>query len=164
MKSQTLAILVIIVLLVAFYTLSSASPTVVHQGVPEPLPKVGSPASFMASHKNNTLEHRPGNEYFATVYANEREPPAYEIRLLYKPSCAKHHINSTFDYMAKQYTTDSTTAKSRISFVKEVVSEDAQGTFPKVIKIRRSGQVIEYNGYAGFGAFQDFVLDEGRLW
>lgn len=163
-NALTVAVVVLAVLAVIIILSKKPTTTIVDNAIPESLPNVGTAASYMAARKNNTLEQRPGTYYINQISKFEREPPAYEIRLLCKPSCERHGLVPLFGRVAKDFLDDPVKAESRVAFVKEIVDEDVPGSFPKIVKIRRSGQIIEYTGFPGYGPLQDFVLDEGRLW
>lgn len=123
--------------------------------------------NFMNTHKDNTLEHRPGSRYVVDVHRDPMLPPAYVIKLIYKPGCDKHHLSMLFEYIAKQMTADGTAAASHIEFQREVADPmlpcNIDGIYPKVIKIRRSGQVMEYTGHTDYGPLSDWILNEQIL-
>jgi hypothetical protein len=108
-----------------------------------------------------------GNQYTQSIFEKKNVPPAYEIKLFYRSSCTKHHLVGLFDLIAKQFLSDPTTAAANIKFTKELVNDrdlaNFDGEYPKIIKIRRNGQVLEYKGATNYGSLSDWILNQGLL-
>ena len=123
--------------------------------------------SFYSAHQNNTLEQRPGNYSALLTYGDLHEPPAGIVKLIYQKGCNKHPLVAMFWHMKDQYEADETNPSSRIKFVAEIAdpadSYNWGGPFPKLLKIRPSGQVLEYQGHVNFGAIADWIRDERIL-
>lgn len=131
-------------------------------------PPQGSCASFLNAHDNNTLEQRPGSRYNLHVFQpNSQVPPAYTIMLLYKPECRKHQLVMLFEYVAKEMLADGTASTANIAFERQLIDPQdpmaLYGGYPKIIKVRRTGQVLEYTGYTDYGPLRDWCLNEGLL-
>jgi len=128
--------------------------------------------SFYSSLKNNTLEQRPGSFTKLITYGDFQEPPAAIVKLIYQMGCDQHPLVPIFWHVKDQYEADETNPSSRIKFIAEQAdpsdpynwgSVSAYGPFPKLIKIRPNGQVLEYQGHANFGAIMDWVRDSRIL-
>lgn len=133
---------------------------------PKALP-LGSAHGFMSAHASNTLEQRPGNKYILSVLPEVDVPPAFTILLLYTPHCEQHQLTMLFRHIRKQFTTDETAANYNIGFNEEIVpptlGPNMLAGLPKVVKVRRSGQILEYKGYTDYGQLSDFILNESIL-
>lgn len=106
------------------------------------------------------------SDYSLNVYAGTEPLPAFEIRLLYKEGCGKHRLKMIFDQIAKQYTAQMGANKYSIKFTTEIVDDTLPQNlwgFPKLIKIRRNGQVLIYSGYTNYGEVYDWIMDESLL-
>jgi hypothetical protein len=128
--------------------------------------------SFYSAHNNNTLEQRPGSFMELITYGDFQEPPAAIVKLIYQEGCEQHPLVPMFWHVKDQYESDETNPSSRIKFVAELAdpsdpynweSVSAYGPFPKIIKIRPNGQILEYPGHANFGAIVDWVRDSRIL-
>lgn len=131
------------------------------------LPPRGSPASFMAAQASNTLEQRPGNVSAVDVYSLDKAPYAYEVRLLHRDVNCKHKLSMLFNYIAKTWLDNGESARANVKFSHELVDEtnpyNLYGGYPKVIKIRRNGQVLEYTGATNYGSLSDWIMNESIL-
>ncbi len=131
------------------------------------LPPRGSPSSFMAAQASNTLEQRPGNVSAVDVYSLDKAPYAYEVRLLHRDVNCKHKLSMLFNYIAKTWLDNGESARANVKFSRELVDEtnpyNLYGGYPKVIKIRRNGQVLEYTGATNYGSLSDWIMNESIL-
>lgn len=127
---------------------------------------------FLGKYKKSPVEGfankwRPGSKYTMSIYPEQKPYYAYEVKLIYRPSCCKHHLELLFENIAKQMLADGTAASSNIKFTKEMADKklpaNLYGGFPKIIKIRRNGQVLEYLGATNYGELKDWILNEGLL-
>lgn len=121
------------------------------------------------AHINNTLTQRPGTTYNKTVHDDRgMAGPAFVIKLLYRPGCARHHLALLFEDIAKTMISDGTAETSNIEFQREIIDNtnpyNLLGGFPKIIKIRKDGQVLEYAGYTNYGQLYDWILNESLLY
>lgn len=105
--------------------------------------------------------------YGLNVFARDQPEPAFEIRLLYKEGCGKHKLKMIFDEIAKQYTSRVYPRGCGIRFTTEIVDDTLPANlfsgFPKLIKIRRNGQVLTYTGHANYGQVYDWIMNESLL-
>lgn len=141
---------------------------VVWDGFPPEYP-AGSKLKLLNAAADNTLTQRPGNSYEVTMWKDPTvKQVAYTIKLLYKPSCTAHPLCSLYEDIAKTMMADGTSSTASIEFVREIVDStnplNLLGGFPKVIKIRHDGQVMEYKGYTNYGQLYDWILNEGILY
>lgn len=136
---------------------------------PHPLeqPPVGSKLSFLSAISNNTLEMRPGSKYHIDVFPEAKVPPAFVITLYYRPGCTKHHLVMLFEHIAKEMIADGSASTANIEFNRVIVDPtnpaNLVGGFPKIVKTRRTGQTLQYNGYTDYGPLRDWILNEGLL-
>lgn len=128
--------------------------------------------SFYTALENNTLEQRPGSFTRLVEYGDFQEPPAAIVKLIYQDGCDQHPLVPLFWHVKDFYESDQTNPSSRIKFVAELAdpsdpynweSVSAYGPFPKIIKIRPNGQILEYPGEPNFGSIADWVRDSRIL-
>jgi hypothetical protein len=108
-----------------------------------------------------------GSDYTQSMAFDEDVPTAYEIKLLYRRNCEQHRLVGLFNLIAKQFLNDPSNPDSRIAFTRELITDsdikDFDNAYPKIIKIRRNGQVMEYLGASNYGSLHDWILNEGIL-
>jgi len=108
-----------------------------------------------------------GSDNTQSMDFDEDIPAAYEIKLLYRRNCEQHRLVGLFNLIAKQFLNDPVNPDSRIAFTRELITDsdikDFDNAYPKIIKIRRSGQVMEYLGASNYGSLHDWILNEGIL-
>jgi hypothetical protein len=129
--------------------------------------------SFYSAHQNNTLEQRPGGYSTLLTYGDLEEQPVSIVKLIYQKGCSKHPFVAMFWHLKDMYEADETNPSSRVKFVAEIAdpsdpynwgaSTSMYGPFPKIIKIRPNGQILEYQGHSNFGALADWIRDERIL-
>ena len=130
-------------------------------------PEVGSKLNFLSAQRNNTMGMRPGSKYALDVLPEMKLPPAFIITLYYKPNCKKHHLVMLFEHIAKQMISDGSASSANIEFRRELTDctnpYNLVSGFPKIMKTRRSGQIMEYKGHTDYGPLHDWILNEGLL-
>lgn len=126
---------------------------------------IGSMQSFMTAQSGNTLEQRPGSTYSLEVLPESKVPPAFTVILLYTPDSEKHQLCMIFRHIRSQMNSDETSSNYNIDFKEDIVPQDVsdKSGLPKVVKVRRNGQLLEYKGYTDYGQLSDFILNEGLL-
>lgn len=128
----------------------------------------GSKNILLTASANNTPTQRPGSGYDVVTWGTNSKQPAFRIKLLYKPECLKHGLVALFEDIAKTMMADGTAVTSSIEFERVLVDStnpfNLLGGFPKIIKIRRDGQVMEYKGYTDYAPLYDWILNEGILY
>ena len=112
------------------------------------------------AHLNNTTTQRPGTAYDMQINDHVRRP-AYVIRLLYRPGNEHHPLFMLFKYLQKEMSSQELDIEFQMEFVDVTNPYNLYSGFPKIIKIRRDGQVLEYKGYSDYAQLHDWVLNEG---
>lgn len=127
--------------------------------------------------KESQVENCCGKESFetdqSTAYhtiepaADKKVKPEFTIVLERDDKCQKHKLVMLFRYVAKQMLADSSAVTAGIEFVENVEEpKDHNGNivaYPRIYKIRRNGQVLEYTGNMDFAQLHDWVLNEALL-
>lgn len=112
---------------------------------------------------------RTGNSYKLSVnniYDETKHSAPFEIVLMYRDGCKTHKLVTLFEYISKEFSDDE--LYNKIKFTRKLVdNRDPQnltsGSFPKIIKIRPTGQILEYTGYTDASALRDWILNESLL-
>lgn len=121
---------------------------------------------FPTASKIGKLDKPYAAAYTLDVYTPTKTQPAYEIRLLSRHGCGKHKLNMIFNQIAKQYTANPPPEGCTIKFTTEIVDDTLPTNlygFPKLIKIRRDGQILEYDGQTNYGEIYDWIMNESLL-
>jgi hypothetical protein len=121
---------------------------------------------LLSASANNTLPMRPGSYYRADVVTgSESLPPAFTILLLYSRGCEIQPLYRLTKSIEKELQQDITA--SSIAFEYKYVNvcevENVTEGLPRLFKIRRNGEVLEYTKGPYYGAIRDWVLNEGLL-
>jgi hypothetical protein len=112
---------------------------------------------------DSSIIPRPGTEY--NLQVNQEAPilPPYSIVLDYIDGCDKHPLFMLFHYAIKDL---GCSAESHsIQFIARKLNPSVDmPAYPQVSKVRRNGQVLVYSGATNYGAFRDWILNEGLLY
>jgi len=133
------------------------------------------PKRVLYSINQNIPVMRPGSRYDMDEYGRSWEiEPAYTIKMLYTANCAQHPLYFLFHQLAKDLTgaddcaAGGRSAQAGIVFTKEIIDNTVpysrwDSAFPIILKIRRDGQILKYNGYTNYGQLYDWIMNEALL-
>lgn len=113
---------------------------------------------------------RPGTVWTTTVDEQPKTTDdqfAYTIKYMYTGDCGYSRLATMFDTLAKEMSDEPSTA--HIKFIRELVGPLSDGggkipDYPKMIKIRKSGQMLIYDGEPNYGRMKDWILNENLIY
>ena len=110
------------------------------------------------------LTIRPGSKPIVTPVVPVIVPPAYTITLQDIGDCCDNHkLTILFEYAAKEMHADGTAATHNIEFRREHLADTKLSGFPRIIKTRRNGDVLEYTGATDYAPLADWIINESIL-